>query len=170
MTRTARTIAAMVMLMGVGVIETAEAGMSRVRTDTPTIAALIGAATVRSATFRELVDTINETNGLVFLQAGTCPGRVHACLSHSVTRSGPSRLLRILVDVNRADADVIASIGHELRHALEVLEDPTVDSSEAVYFLYQRNRSNAGGRYETDAAVHAGLEIRKEMLRAAAGN
>ena len=53
----------------------------------------------RSATFRGLVDTIDATDGLVFVEDGACAHTgVRACLLLSVTVAGPNRLLRIFVD------------------------------------------------------------------------
>ena len=163
MAKTAGALVAMVMLMGVGATRAAEAADSRVRTDSPLLARLIDEASARSATFRTLVDTINATDGIVYLQTGRCPGRVQACLSHSVTRSGPNRVLRIVVNVDRAENEVMASMGHELRHALEVLEDVTVDSNAAIYFFYRRFGSGSADRFETDAAIRAENQVRKEV-------
>jgi hypothetical protein len=53
----------------------------------------------------------------------------------SVTKAGPYRLLSVKVDTHRADCDLMGSIGHELRHTIEVLSDRTVTSSAAMYFL-----------------------------------
>ena len=116
----------------------APAPVSRVRADAPAIKARILEATRRSATFRGLVDTIDATNGIVFIQQGRCGHGVRACLPLTVTMAGPSRLLRVVVDMTRADRDPIASIGHELRHAVEVLSDETVTSDGAIFMLYKR--------------------------------
>jgi hypothetical protein len=47
--------------------------------------------------------------------------------------------LRILVDLRKAeDAELMASIGHELQHAIEVLTDRTITSDGAIYLFYER--------------------------------
>ena len=47
-------------------------------------------------------------------------------------------MLRILVDPRRIDGDLMASIGHELQHAVEVLSDRAIRSSSAMTLLYNK--------------------------------
>ena len=72
----------------------------RVRSNTPSIAAVIHVAAERSTAFRHLIATIGATDGLVYVDDGKCGHNVSACLQLSVTVAGPHRLLRILVDLN----------------------------------------------------------------------
>jgi hypothetical protein len=66
---------------------------SRVRAnDDALIAGLLREGYERSATFRRLVQTIDRTDGLVYLQRGTCGHGVRACLTLNVIVSGPSRM------------------------------------------------------------------------------
>ena len=87
--------------------------ITRVRSAHPLIADLVREAAERSRTFHMLVAAIDATDGLVYLNAGTC-GRLRACLLHRVTVAGPSRVLNIVVDVRRHDIVLAAAIGHEL--------------------------------------------------------
>ena len=57
----------------------------------------------------------------------------------------------------------MAAIGHELRHAVEVLSDPAVTNDRAIYFFYDREGPTGSGRFETAAAVRAGLEVWAEV-------
>src|SRR5262245_7941285 len=93
---------------------------ARVRGVSARVVAIIDAAAAQSETFRRLVDQINHTDGMVYVAEGDCGSGVRACLLLTMTLMGPYRLLRILVD-RETDSDLIASIGHELQHALEVL-------------------------------------------------
>jgi hypothetical protein len=139
--------------------------ISRVRSDNPVVLRAIREGADRSATFRSLVETVNSSDGIVWVQEGRCGHSVRACLVLSITMAGPNRLLRILVDTRRSDHDLIGSIGHELRHALEVLGDATVNSDGAIYLLYRRIGETSGDRFETEAAIHAGNVIRAELRR-----
>lgn len=136
--------------------------MPRVRSDDLSIAALINEGQERSATFRRLVETIDASDGIVYIEEGRCYHGVRACLMLSVTVAGPSRVLRIVVDTRKADWDLMGSIGHEMRHAVEVLSDASVRSSAAVYFFYQRIASSSRRTFETEAAIKAGLDVRAE--------
>jgi hypothetical protein len=148
--------------------------LARVRSNTPSIAALIQEAAERSPLFRRLIETIDATDGLVYVDEGKCGHGVSACLVLSVQVAGPYRLLRILVDPHKRkrDCDLMASIGHELRHAIEVLSEPNVRDYHAVYSFFEREGPTDGGkgRFETPAAVRTGLDVGSEACgpRAAA--
>src|SRR5258706_15181272 len=58
-------------------------------------------ATAQSMTFRELVDRINATDGIVYVSEGQCGHGVRACLSNTMTMAGPNRVLRILIDARK---------------------------------------------------------------------
>jgi hypothetical protein len=128
----------------------------------PSIAGLIREATERSATFRHLVDTIDATDGIVYVEQGTCRHHVRACLALTVRMAGPNRLLRIFVDIHRSHGDVLASIGHELQHAVEVLSDPHVTDTRSIYFFFDRIGQIGEDRFETLAAIQAGLDVLAE--------
>ncbi len=128
----------------------------------PSIAGLIQEATDRSPTFRRLVDTIDATDGIVYVEQGTCGHHVRACLALTVRVAGPNRLLRIIVDIHRSHGDLLASIGHELQHAVEVLSDPLVTDTRSIYFFFDRIGQIGQDRFETIAAIHAGLDVLAE--------
>jgi hypothetical protein len=129
------------------------------------IAALIQRGRDQSVTFRRLVATIDGTDGMVFVEEGKCGHGVKACLAMSVKVAGPHRLLRVVVSTREDERDVIASIGHELWHAIEVLSRPAIRSDAALlrFFHQQQGLPTESGRFETQAAVHAGLDVRAEL-------
>jgi len=142
----------------------------KVRSNNPEVAALIGRASDASATFRRLTAAIDDTDGLVYVDDGKCGHGVAACLLLAVQVSGPFRVLRIKVDVRRLDCALMARIGHELQHALEVLSDPHVTDGVGAYFLFDRLAPGRliSGRdgFETAAAERAGLDVRREACHA----
>jgi hypothetical protein len=144
----------------------AYAGDSRVRTDNPALAAVIQDGIRRSATFRGIVEAIDASDGIVFVEEGRCGHGARACLALSVKQAGPSRLLRVVVDVKKADWDLIGSIGHELYHAVEVLSDRSVNSTSEIYLFYRRAGETSGDRFETPAAINAGDAVRREARQA----
>ena len=148
-------------------LSVAAAPMPRVRSTTPVIASALVEAEARSATFRSLVRTIEQTDGIVYVEPGQCRHGVHACLSLSVVSGGGVRLLRVLVDRVGDVAELIATIAHELRHAIELLTEPSVTSVAAAYNYYAREAATARGVFETAAAIRAGNAVFSE-LRASA--
>ena len=136
----------------------------RLRSVGGTLAAVMTEATVRSATFRQLAHAISHTDGIVYVEDGDCGHGVRACLA-TVTTAGANRIVRVRVDANTADWNLMGSIGHELQHAVEVLSSPIVTNTRALYLFYQRNAIRVGSVFETAAAVRAGNNVRAEVRR-----
>jgi hypothetical protein len=137
----------------------------RVRSTKPSISALIQEAVKQSNTFRHLVDAINQTDGIVYIVEGTCGHGVRACLV-TVTKAGSKRMLWVKVEMRQADWDLIGSIGHELRHALEALADRTVVDGASLFMFYVRLGSGSEmrrSRFETIEAIEAGEAVRYEF-------
>jgi hypothetical protein len=137
---------------------------SRIRTDSAIVGAVVHDALERSETLRALVAAIEATDGLVYLNVGTC-GRLRACLLHRVTLAGPSRVLHLVVNVRRHDLTLAAPIAHELQHALEVLGDARIRSDAALFAFYKIHGLKVKGVLETRAAIAAGDAVRQEVKR-----
>jgi hypothetical protein len=58
----------------------------------------------------------------------------------------------------------MASIGHELRHTIEVIGAPDVRTDSAKFFFYERVAMHgSSGERETRAAMDAGNAVRSEL-------
>lgn len=140
----------------------------RVRhTGDPLIAELIEEGIRRSPSFRSLVDTIDRTDGLVYVERGQCQTAVQACLSLRVGVAGPNRILRIVINANRDRAGLIGAIGHELHHAADALSNPNVRTVDDMFFHFlppgTTLEASGRNRLETRGAVAAGLQIEREL-------
>jgi hypothetical protein len=138
----------------------------RVRSTDSTIAALVARGSEWSATFQQVIDLIDATDGIVYVEPGRCLRSVHACLALRVHVVRPNRILRILVDPRKPDCDLIASIGHELWHAIEVLREPSIRSDTALFFFFAREGRTSrrvDSAFETTAAVKTGDAVRAEL-------
>ena len=62
--------------------------------------------------------------------------------------------------------EMIALIGHELRHAVEVAEAGDVHDQDSLTLLYQRIGERGRGEhlFDTVAAQTTGRQVRKELL------
>jgi hypothetical protein len=136
-----------------------------VRSSSAELSALMEKAAERSTTFRRLVDTINTSDSIVFVEAGNCGHGVRACFV-SVTATTTHRYMRVVVDTRKADWDLMGSIGHELRHTIEVIGNPHVRDNATKHFFYEQigTYGTATAR-ETQAAVDAGNTVRHEVRR-----
>ena len=124
-----------------GPVRAAAADLAGVRSTSPAIRELIDDAMWESPTFRGIVRAIGATDGIVYVEQGVCRHGVHACLLLDVTPAAGYRILHILVDrqgvlAHRGRLDLIATIGHELTHALEVLGERTIRSAAAMFLFY----------------------------------
>jgi len=122
----------------------------------------------RSPTLRALADRVGELNGIVYVVTAVrvWTGTNHSlqgALSHQVTVAGDRRILRITVTHDYSDS-AIATIAHELRHAIEVLEDPGVRTTEDVDALFERIGTRvSAGVAETGAASEVQRMVAEEL-------
>ena len=140
--------------------------VQHVRSSNASIIALIGLARQQSTTFRGLIETINASEGIVYVENGECGRGVRACLV-SVTTAGGHRFLRVHVNTEEADWDLMGSIGHELRHTIEVLSNRTVTATASLHSFYLHSSSTDGflKPFETNAAVETGAAVRGEVQK-----
>jgi hypothetical protein len=143
---------------------------SCVRSTDTAILELLQEGRERSTTFRALTDQIDHSNGIVYAEFGYCAfGHLNGCLVPFIASTQNDRYLRVFVtpDKNRASRDqLLALIGHELRHALEVFEHPEVVdvvTMEAMYRKIGTPIAGSGRGYETSAARAAGDAILSEL-------
>jgi hypothetical protein len=155
-------------LDAVDAAEQRAAWMPRVRAEDPLISAALSQGAERSTTFRHLLEAIDATDGLVYVTEGTCGQGVRACLHISIEMAGTNRLLRVLVNPRRAaGCELIASIGHELQHALEALSNPNIKASSALFSFFHGIGRETPQRFETEEAIQIGLAVAKEACREA---
>ena len=131
---------------------------------------LIKEGTERSATFRTLVDGINHSDGIVYVERGICAfGRVNGCVLPFIAATPGTRYIRILVtpDSYRVGHDrVLALIAHELQHAREVIEHANVIDVATMEEMYRRIGTPLRGShrgYETSDARAAGDTVLDEL-------
>jgi hypothetical protein len=145
---------------------------SRVRSSDPAITALLNEGRERSASFHRLVDAIDKSSGIVYVEFGYCAfGHLNGCMLPFIAPAQGDRYLRVIVtpDKSRATHDqLLALIGHELRHALEVIEHPEVVDLATMDAMYRKIGTPITGSqrgYETSAARAAGAAVLNELLR-----
>jgi hypothetical protein len=136
-----------------------------VRTEDPVLAALIREATDRSPTFRRLVEAIQATDGVVYVERGRCGHYTRTCLAFWMAVAGPNRILRVIVDERKTGMEAMVSIAHELQHALEVLGDRSVTTAAAMHGFFERIGVWRTDSFETYAAVRVDEAVRSELRK-----
>jgi hypothetical protein len=141
--------------------------LRRVRPQSARIADAIAQGVESSATFRRLVESIDATDGLVFVAEGKCQHGTRGCLLMSVVIAGSHRILRIFIDPRRAPGcELVEVIGHELQHAVEVLSNAAIRSGIQMYRFFDRVKNNGDvKRFETAAARQTSLSVAREACR-----
>ena len=136
---------------------------ARVRVEDPNLSSLVRRAIDQSATFRGLVEAIQARDGIVYVIRGRCGHYVRACLLLWMGAAGPNRMLRVVVySSSQADIETMASLGHELRHAIEVLTESNVTTGAGMFNFY-RHSGAVQGVFETQAAIAAGDAVYNEL-------
>ena len=138
----------------------------RVRSATPRVGQLIDDGIRRSRTFAQLITEVHATDVIVYVEAtfGLPPDVSGRILLAGV--AGNQRYLRVQVRATLPRDQMIATIAHELRHALEVAGDRTVVDEKGFVALYRRigDAAQACGGYDTEAARVTGRRVRDELL------
>jgi hypothetical protein len=105
------------------------------------VARLLEDGLTRSPSLAGLVERVGELKGLVFIRLidQTHVASAAGGLLHDVATAGDRCLLHIVLVRDYAYGDrTIATLGHELQHAVEVLEHPEARSEAAVDRLYRQ--------------------------------
>jgi hypothetical protein len=122
----------------------------------------------RSETFRELLASLDGSDVIAYIeQSHDLPATVHGHLVLAAT-SGSFRYVRIRIRSMQAPDELIAIIGHELRHALEIAQAPEIQDEASMRAHYERagtGRSHDLG-FETREAQDAGRRVRFELRKA----
>ena len=151
-------------------VATASLSLTHVRAVDPTISAALHEGLQRSPSLAALVARIEASDGIVYLisgrflrlERGMC---LRGGMSHAVTAARPFRVIKIMVETGFGDR-TIATIGHELRHAVEVLDDSRAVDRASVELLYERIGYRVSANvFETSDAQTAERQVYRELSR-----
>jgi hypothetical protein len=120
----------------------------------------------RSSTFASLVRALDRSDVIVYIE--TAHGMPSSLAGRMLIAGGPAgiRYLRIQIAAAPGGYELIALIGHELRHALEVADSPAVRDATSLMALYQAIGRPGQGlhRYDTKEAQNTGRQVRTELI------
>jgi hypothetical protein len=131
-------------------------------------AGILNSGIARSATLRRVVDRVGALNGIVYIKSGYYVNgqtrRVYSgVLSHRITEAGAHRVLQVTVAPASSDSQ-LATMAHELQHAIEVLEATDATTEVAVDRLFERiGMHTRAGIMETQAALDVGSAVAREL-------
>ncbi len=147
----------------------AQALVPHLRPETPGLRSLTTRAAERSPIVRELIDQLDHSSVIVYLRHRvfgpvTVDGQI-GLLSASSTH----RLLVIELACDRSELTQMATLGHELHHALEIAGEPSVVNTPTLIRFYTRVGSalqpmGVKTTFETQGAADTGARVRHELL------
>ena len=163
-------LALAIAMMGNGpTLDDAPGLFTRVRSTERFMIALIREGYDRSPAFRALADTLQGSNVIVLIRPLPCGGgRIRSCVV-SVEGSARERQIRINVDPRHTAGDfLIATIAHELQHAVEIAERPEVIDARSAIALYRqiafgRCRQGLSEECETERALDVEKTVRDQL-------
>jgi len=132
---------------------------------------LLDELVARSPTAQQLADRLEESDVIVYVRHrwfATDSINGHIGLASSDPRH---RYLIIELACRRTRLQQLETLGHELRHAVEIADAPSVTNTASLSELYQRIGQYVSGAgaieaYETRAAAETGRQVRSELLGA----
>jgi hypothetical protein len=126
---------------------------------------LIETGLAQSVTFRRLVHEIEASDVIVYVQLEPrLPTGIGGVLEFMGV-GGNTRFLRILLGRQFHRPTLVALLGHELQHAVEVADAPGVRSATQLEALYRSIGHPVGQhRYDSVAARFAGQTVRDELI------
>jgi hypothetical protein len=137
----------------------------RVRALDPFLSSLVADGTRRSYTFARLLEAIEDMDLIVYIVPNTQMPMTLAGRLMVVPAAHDQRYVRIEVAPQGTVEETIATIAHELQHAMEVASAPEVRNDEGLAALYKRIGHLVGGKgaYDTAAARDVGRTVRSEL-------
>ena len=140
---------------------------ARIRPQDARLAERLRAGIARSATFRDIVTRLEAGNLIVYVSLSPTMKSSLAGKLTWMAKSGAFRYVKATINIEQSSDQMIATLAHELQHALEVHEDERVIDQRSLAALYQRiglpSSAAVLGGFETVAAQEAGLQVRREL-------
>jgi hypothetical protein len=125
---------------------------------------LLQNARARSATVRSLLDRLNGSDVIVYLQRGVFDRPEVKGRTSLITAVPDARFLRVMIRSALTNDSAVEILGHELQHVQEIAQEPRIRSEDTLRkYLNVIGFECGAGRFETDAAIEVERQIRTEV-------
>lgn len=147
----------------------ARAIVRRVRVLTPCVKTLVEDATAVSSTVRALVVRIEQSNLIVYVR---CVAINHASfVGRLVFLSAVAGQRYVVIELRNPEQweAQVATMAHELQHAVEIADAPWVESQAGMAHYYRQAGITVSTKpltFDTDAARQVGLRVQRELAAA----
>jgi hypothetical protein len=140
-----------------------EAAAYHVRTTDPRVQDWLRFGAADSQTFRSLLNLLGESDLIVHVQV---VGRLStAGQTYFVTSTASVRYVRVEVVAGGSAKEMVALIGHELQHAVEIAQQPRIRDRQSLSVFYRSMAGNSTTSTEYDSAAARLMEdrVRREL-------
>lgn len=139
------------------------------RVGDPMLAGAVERGARESATFKALVDRLEQSDLIVYLMRTPANGLRPHGRTQFVVQAGARRFVRVTIRTDHVARNIVALVGHELQHVAELAGEPRVVDAESYLDLYRRiGYSSCDGIcpcFDTQAAVDTGYAVLSELGR-----
>lgn len=142
-------------------------GLQHVRGMNARAREILESARALSPTVARLMVELQDTDVIVNIITGWLPGRADG-VAYIVAATPSVRYVRVVLRLPNTDRCLMAVLGHELQHAVEIARMPGVRDARSLGAVYRQigvamaDNTN----FETAAAVRAGKQVALEVRRA----
>ena len=140
----------------------------RIRTTDERLQSIVNEGIRFSTTFEALVDRLDRSDVVVYLELDRHPQEGLDGRLSFLGSQGGIRYVLIRVVFLQDRARQTALVGHELRHAGEVADAPSIVDRQTMEHEYERlgyenSRAAYGRTFDTTAAIDAGMRVWREL-------
>jgi hypothetical protein len=140
-----------------------------VRPESESTRELVALAVTRSPTVRDLIARIERSDVVVYIRHRSFPGSLLQGQIGVLSSVAGRRYLIIEIACGRIWTEQISTLGHELYHAIEIADHPSVVDTPSLAAFYERYGTRTSGRtagttYETAGARATGFQVRREAF------
>jgi hypothetical protein len=138
---------------------------ARVRPMQPKVEKLLATGMDRSAAFRRLVREIEASDVIVYIEARRDLRAGLGASMRYVATSASDRFVRIQLDARHNPLVLVALLGHELQHVVEVAQNRSIRSADDLRAFYRKTGLRTGpDAFDSEAARQIGYLVREELL------
>ena len=176
-TRVARSLLLLMLLLAaavqpLGADDVDDEPKPRLRTSDAATRALLQRGIAASPSLRALVDHLERSDVVVYLQCTRLRSGLDGQLTF-VSAAAGLRYVIVQIAWQLTPDRRIAALGHELQHALEVAAHPAIVDQASMKDAYsrigfERERASSGTAFDTAAAIRTGERVWKELTGTAA--
>jgi hypothetical protein len=141
---------------------------TRVRSDARGVNELLADAARRSPTVRVLIERLQETDVIVYVRPRPFAPQTLAGQLTFVTAADDWRYVLVEIGCTESWDTQLATLGHELQHAVEIGEASWVRSTDDLAAFYRISGSVSSytpghETFETNAAIDVGRQVMREL-------